>query len=422
MKPRLARLFWVTAVGAILVLATVVAACGPGAGDDTPVPPADTAVPTETPIPSPTPTATPTLTPSPTPDPTFPMGTAYFSYGIDVDLFYKDYDEVLGYVDDLGVEWVRQQVWWQDIEGAKGLYVWEELDNVVDAVGRHHRKLLVSIVRSPSWATVDGGYGMPAEPEDLGDFVTAMAARYKNRIQAYEIWNEQNYAVENDGYVQDPGRYVELLKVAYTRIKAADPLAIVLFGPLTPTGVEDPTIAIDDIIYLQQVLAYQNGVVKGYFDVLAAHVGGTHNPPDTLWPEKPGPFPSWQNDSTFYFRHVENIRAVLEAYGDGDKQIWLTEFGWASIDGITDTPAPGYEYALDNSARQQGEYVAAALEMGRTKYQPWLGAMFVWNLNFARTNPPSDQKAAFGLIDAAGRPRPAYDAVKALVSRHSLWP
>jgi hypothetical protein len=350
------------------------------------------------------------------------MKTTHFSFGVDVDLFYKDYDEVLGYVDDLGVEWVRQQVWWKDIEGAPGDFVWDEMDNVVAAVGRHHRKLMVSIVRSPGWATAHGDEGMPTDPNDLGNFLLQMATRYRGQIQAYEIWNEQNYAKENGGNVQDASRYVELLKVAYTQIKAADPLAIVLFGPLTPTGSNSPTDAIDDILYLQEAYEYNGGEVRKYFDVLAAHVAGTLNPPDTLWPDNPGPGPGWQDHPTHYFRHVENIRKIMEKYNDDGKQIWLTEFGWASIEGITDVPETGYEYAAVNTAQQQADYIVRALEIGRTTYQPWMGAMFIWNLNFARTNPPNDQKSAFGLINAAGEPRPAFTAVKEYVARYSQWP
>lgn len=413
------RLIGFTLLSAMVVTVILVAACG---GDGIPAVPEGTPAPTNTPQPTFTPT--PTLTPSPTPDPSFPMKTTHFAFGLDVDLFYKDYDEVLGYVDDLGGEWVRQQIWWKDIEGAKGYYSWDELDNVVDAVGRHHRKLLVSIVRSPGWATTTGGNGMPADPADLGNFLSEMATRYRGRIQAYEIWNEQNYAVENDGYVDDAGRYVDLLKAAYTRIKAADPYAIVLFGPLTPTGSNDPSVAVDDILYLQEVYEHNGGEVRDYFDVLAAHVAGTLNPPDLLWPDDPAPedSPGWRDHPTHYFRHIENIRQVMERYNDGDKQIWITEFGWASLEGITDMPAAGFEYAAHVTAQDQADYIARALDRGRTTYQPWVGAMFIWNLNFARTNPPTDQKSAFGLINAAGQPRPAYEAVRDYIARYSQWP
>jgi hypothetical protein len=419
MRTKKGRLFWPTVVVLLAILASAVVFLGACGEPDGPVVPTETPQPPATPTVTPTPTMTPT--PTATPDPAFPMHTIHFSFGLDLHLYYMDYDRVMGYAGDLGVEWVRQQVYWQDIEGAKGSYVWDELDNVVAAVGRHNRKLLVSIVRAPSWATVDGGYGMPADPNDLGDFLSAMATRYRGQIQAYEIWNEQNYAIENDGYVADAGRYVELLKVAFSRIKEADPHAMVLFGPLTPTGVNDPEIAVDDIAYLEQIYEYEGGIVRDYFDVLAAHVAGSNNPPDTLWPENPGPG-EWTDHSSHYFRHVENVRAVMEAYGDADKQIWITEFGWASIEGITDTPAPGYEYAAENMAQQQADYLVQALETGRTTYQPWMGAMFVWNLNFAPITPPTDEKAAFGLLNSAWEPRLSYGAVKGYIQQYTQWP
>ncbi len=416
---------WIT-----LILTLILVGCAPAAEEPLPTPmptvqPTAPAEPTATPEPTPLPPPTPT--PSPTPDPLFPMRTTHFSYGINAHLFYpevvwRSQDDVMEYVKDLGVEWERQQIYWSDLEPAKGEYIWDEMDEVVDAVGRSYRKLLVSIVRSPSWATADGGYGMPANPDDLGNFLYAMATRYAGRIHAYEIWNEQNYAVENDGYVQGPGRYVELLKVAYVRIKEADPYAFVLLGPLTPTGVNDPAIAIDDIAYLRQMYEYNGGEVRGYFDVLAAHVAGVHNPPDTLWPDNPGPGPGWVDHPTFYFRHVENIRRVMEEYGDGDKQIWITEFGWASLENIGDTPAPGYEYALNNTEYEQAVYLIQALEMGRSRYQPWLGAMFIWNLNFSTITPPTDEKAPFSLLRADWSLRPAYKAVREDIREHTQWP
>jgi len=349
------------------------------------------------------------------------MHSPHFAFGVDVHLYYMDYEQVLSYVDKMGVEWVRQQVSWRDIEAAKGEYIWDELDNIVDSVGRHNRKLLLSIVRSPAWATADGGYGMPADPMDLGDFLAALTTRYQGRIQAYEIWNEQNYAVENDGLVEGAGRYVELLKVAYTAIKQVDPYAYLLFGPLTPTGTNNPEVAIPDVDYLQAAYEYNDGEVRNYFDVLAAHVSGTHNPPDTLWPDKPGPYDQWLDDPTFYFRHIEQVWAVMEAYGDGDKQIWVTEFGWASTQGISDKPAEGYEYAQNNTAQNQADYLVQALEMGRTIYQPWLGAMFIWNLNFAPITTPNDEKAAFGLLDATWEARLSFMAVKKYINRDSRW-
>ena len=55
--------------------------------------------------------------------------------------------------------------------------------------------------------------------------MAALAEHYQGRVQAIEIWNEQNLADENGGRgrSENAGHYVELLKEAYTRIKAIDP-------------------------------------------------------------------------------------------------------------------------------------------------------------------------------------------------------
>ncbi len=359
------------------------------------------------------PGATPVVPPAPSPSPV-PVPAGPMRYGFGVQLTNTNINSVFDQVLAAGFGWIRQQVRWSDIEPYKGVYNWGFLDQIATTAQQRGVQVLFSVVASPNWATGSSSHGMPSNPNDLGDFFGAMAARYRGKVQAYEVWNEENYAVENGGYVAGPERYVELLKVAYTRIKQADPDAVVVCGALTPTGVYNRYLAIDDISYLEQMLQYDNGAILSYFDAMGAHVGGTHNPPDTLWPDNPGPYPNWLDHSTHYFRHVEKIRATMEAYGAGSKQIWLTEFGWASVENVSGVAAPGYEYAYHNSEQNQADYLVRALEMGRTTYQPWMGAMFVWNLNFATAFAPTDEKSAFGVIRPNGSPRPAYAALSSM--------
>ena len=340
------------------------------------------------------------------PEPPSPPVTN-LQYGFGVQLTAGNINGVFDQVQNAGFGWIRQQVRWSDIEPSRGVYNWGFLDQIAGTASSRGVKVLFSVVAAPSWA----GHGMPNNANDLGDFLYVMAGRYKGLVQAYEVWNEQNYAVENNGYVAGAGRYVELLKVAYTRIKQADPDAIVVCGALTPTGTNNPYIAIDDIVYLQRMLEYNGGEIRGYFDVLGAHVAGVNNSADTLWPSAPGSGPGWVDHPTFYFRHVENIRGTLVAYGMGDKPIWLTEFGWAALENVASWAAPGYEYAYQNSEAEQSTYLVRAFEKARNEYQPWLGAMFVWNLNFATVFAPSDEKSPFGVIRPDGSARPAYEAL-----------
>ncbi|MCL5958422.1 MAG: cellulase family glycosylhydrolase [Chloroflexi bacterium] len=342
--------------------------------------------------------------PSPDTPPPFPLKGPSIGYGMNAQLFYVDRGRVLGLLKDAGFGWVKQQVTWYDIEGSRGQYSWGELDRVVNDAYGAGVKLILSVTRAPSWATSDGGHGMPADPADLGNFMQAMATHYQGKVAAYEIWNEQNTGGETNGHV-DAGRYVELLKAGFTGVKAGDPWAIVLYGGLTPTGVNDPAVAIDDKVFLGQTYQYQNGVVKNYFDALGAHPGSNSNSPDQFWPDNPGPY-GWSNDRSFYFRRVEDLRDVMVQYGDGNKQIWLTEFGWT-----TANQAPGYEYGQYISDDLQAQYLVRAYEKAVSEY-PWMGVMSLWNLNFSTIVPASDEKAPWSIIRGDWSLRPAYTALK----------
>ncbi len=365
-------------------------------------PPSPTAPPTSIPSPSPTPSATPTSTSTPTPTPT--PTPRPLAYGVSVHLFGQNRDRVLRLTQEAGFGWIRQQVWWRNIEPWPGSYNWDELDAIVADANTHGIKVLLSIVRSPGWAA-GGGYGFPYDPQDLGDFLYAMAARYRGRVQAYEVWNEPNLAHENAGRVPTPGEYVELLQVAYRRIKEADPAAQVISAPLTPTGVTRSWLSTDDLDYLRAMLAYGDGLFLASCDAVGAHAAGTHNPPDTLWPDEPGPWPDWLDHPTHYFRHVENIHGVLLEFGV-NKPIWITEFGWA-----TANYTPGYEYGWDNTEEDQAAYIVRALEIVERDW-PWVEGAFLWNLNFAMVRGDWHEQGAFGIVRSDGSPRPAYLAVQ----------
>jgi polysaccharide biosynthesis protein PslG len=203
-------------------------------------------------------------------------------------------------------------------------------------------------------------------------------------------------------------QYFDLIKAVYPVIKQADPKAAVVFGGLTPTGINNPEQAIDDVNYLEQIYEINGGEVRQYFDALGAHAGSNHNPPDTLWPDNPGPGPGWQDHPSFYFRRIEQVRAVMEKAGDGNKQVWLTEFGWT-----TKNQAPGYEYGEFNSEEDQAKYLVRAYEIAAERY-PWMGVMAMWNLNFSTIVGPEDEKHAWSIIRDDYSPRPAYEALKAM--------
>ncbi len=349
----------------------------------------------------------------------FPLKGPHIGYGFNVQLYYQDKDRVHQKVREAGFTWTRQLVAWRDLQGVNRYFAWGELDSVVDSAPRNGNKLVLAVAKSPKWASPSTDGGMPDNPLDFGNLMYMMARRYKGKVQAYEIWNEQNLRGETGGPV-NVARYVELLKYGYSGVKFADPNAVVIFGGLTPTGVNNPDIAIDDVEYLKQIYAFDGGIVKNYYDVLGAHPGSNSNSPDQLYPENPGTGhcppkyadkegTCWRNHPSYYFRRIEQQYQAMAQNGEGNKQMWLTEFGWSTYN-----VAPGYEYGQLISPELQAQYLVRAFEKGKNDY-PWMGVMIVWNLNFSTLGlPPEDEKVPWSVINPDWSPRPAFNALKAM--------
>ncbi len=328
-------------------------------------------------------------------------------YGMGAHLWYQDMGRVTRLVKEADFGWIKQQVRWADVERTKGQIDWNELDKMVDFSLSAPLNILFSVVSSPSWSRADGRTnGPPDNLDDFASFMGQLAGRYQGQVRAYEVWNEQNFSREWGGGRINAGDYVELLKAGYSAIKAADPNAIVVSGALTPNGFNDPSIAIDDLLYFEQMYQYQGGVIKQYSDAIGAHAGGYNNAPETD-PNTVSTQP-FRGHPSFYFRRIEQLRAVMERNGDANKRMWLTEFGWS-----TANRAPGYEYGNDITEAQQASYLVHAFDLAKTRY-PWMGVMFVWNLNFGTLPdlPASDEKPPFGILNRDFTPRPAYLALQ----------
>jgi hypothetical protein len=370
--------------------------------------PVDTATPTPTDTPLP-PTPTPTLTPK-------PQFVNAFGYGIQAHaLGNVNHQEIMATVKDLGFGWLKQQIEWKIVETAKGQYNWAEIDRLVEVAQQNGIYLLLSIVKAPDWArgpspdtSVDGP---PSNPQDLADFVRAMAARYKGRVQAYEIWNEQNLHYEWGNEQIDAARYVQLLATAYQAIRAADSRALVISGALTPAGSvpgDGRWLAIEDATYLRQM--YDAGL-KNYCDGVGAHPSGYNIPPNVNWQTYQDPNAQFRGlwDTPHYswsFSGVmETYRQIMVEYGDAGKLIWVTEFGWA----VDANPPGGREYAADNTREEQRDWTVTAYQMGKS--WGWVGPMFLWNLNFRQIVPWSEQ-GMWSIIAGDGSLQPVYRALR----------
>lgn len=342
---------------------------------------------TTTPKAQATPTAKASGGVNPTPAPTGPpptkapvvvntAGRASFGYGLQVTG--GDPGTEAAELKSLGFNWVKIQVPWQDFESSKGVANLSSVDNFVNIMSANGIKILLSIVKAPAWSRrqnglISQGNGPPDNMQDAADFMSGVAAMYCGRVGAIEVWNEENLDVEwHDKRGVSAALYMDMLKKAYASIKAKCPSMIVVSGAPTPTGGGGAT-AIDDVEYLRQL--YANGL-KNYADAIGAHPSGFRSSPECKL-STAGCAGPYADHRSFFFRDtMESYHAVMAQFGDGNKQIWATEFGWPVGTGGGAHPAGQY-----NNAETVAGYYQRAFQWA--KQQAWAGPMFAWQWDFS---------------------------------------
>ena len=390
-----------------------------------PPPPATpTAVPTSTPTPV-TPTNTPTESPTARPVPSITPTRAHPVYGgppldntevgIQVHLHQEDVSLIIRHLQVLRVGWVKVQVSWKLFEPEKGRYdtvFFGELDDLVSQAAANQIFVMLGVAKAPDWSRPTTELdGPPREVADFEDFMRYLADRYRGNVAAYELWNEANLRREWNGFPLSAADFVELVRAGAASVRAADPLAIVISGAPATTGINDGVDAIDDRVYLREMLA---AGVADAVDAIGAHPYGWANPPDASASAPDPAAPTHNNHPSFYFRDtLWDYFTILNQAGRSEKQIWVTEFGWGSFDRMKAPPPEGFEYMRAVDEWQQATYTLRAFELAHQ--WRWVGPLFLWNLNFAPLLGTEFSESGYSLLRPDGSPRPVYLALETML-------
>jgi hypothetical protein len=244
----------------------------------------------------------------------------------------------------------------------------------------------------------------------------ALAQANGEYIEAYEIGNEVNLdASYGWGTSPDATAYVSLLCAAYTAIKSADPAAVVVSAGLAPTGRVTGNwnghnghngLYQDEREYLREFAAAGGGECT---DVIGYHPYGFRADYDAP-PDVSSGDPNLNCANGFCFRGAESFYQVMQEEGLGDKMVWATEVGWIVMppaECLSDPSFQGREWQLVSPEKQAGN-LAGAFQYADENW-PWMGMMFVFNLNFnvAPWYPQCEQMRYYGVQD-----RPAEDALR----------
>src|SRR5215211_3211020 len=147
----------------------------------------------------------------------------------------------------MGVEWVRFDFIWDDIqrEGPTS-FDWAKYDAAVNAVNTKGFRILGILTYSPQWARSSycssSHQCAPTNVNDFANFARAAAKRYAPMgVHHWEIWNEPNL-----GAFTSVAHYTSMLKASYTAIKEVDPSAFLLAGGSGGTSTHGARISSED--------------------------------------------------------------------------------------------------------------------------------------------------------------------------------
>lgn len=270
----------------------------------------------------------------------------------------------------LGARDIRLAAVWQDIEPRPGVFHWEGMDGRVQIALDAGLTPLLLIHTHPDWVSGFGEIGSGAA-QAYGEFAGEVARRYGDRVHAYEIWNEPN--LDRFWPDPDPDAFAELLAAAGPRIAAVDPDADIVSGGLSPATNRANT-SIAPVDYLRRL--YELGAQEHVTTV------GMH---PYSYPERPSGESDWNA-----FGQMSQMTALMDEYGDTDKQIWVTEIG-APSDGDRGVGESG-----------QADLIAEALDL--IGEDPRIGRAYLYtmyDIDLGRRNPESH----FGLFRAPGEPK-----------------
>ncbi len=282
-------------------------------------------------------------------------------------------EEELSALHGAGLAWLRCDFAWYDLEPVRGKRDFSGTDLVVQEAAERGVSILGILGTSPPWA--NGGNDWNHPPTDLDAwraYVRTVVSRYRDRVSAWEIWNEENI----EAFLQpepDPQAYVEVLAAASAEIREADPGAFVIMGGMAGLG--------SDFMGLCLSLGAAEFVDAVAYHPYAETIGMEGQPEEDLLRPKES-LCRWL---------VQFVRWLMSRHTSRDLQVWVTEVGWTTCGA---TP-PGVD-----EDTQAAYLLRTAINYAGTD----VDRVFWYNLRDTRLNDID----RYGFLETDFEPKPSY--------------
>jgi LysM repeat protein len=306
--------------------------------------------------------STPPPNPSPLPNTGFALGGQSHGFA-HVDLMKQ-----------AGLSWIKIQYKWSPGNQAA------DLASPIQAAHAAGLKILLSITGAttyPAAGSIDfNGYA---------NFVGEVAALSPDAI---EVWNEMNIDFEWPAGEINPATYVnDMLRPAYTKIKAANVNVMVISGALAPTGFDNGQNAWADDRYLAGMNA---AGAATYMDCVGVHHNAGATSPNSSTGHPGGSHYSW------YFQPTLNL--YYSSFG-GSRPVCFTELGYLSADGFPGL-SPNFGWAADTSVQEHAQWLGEAVNLAANSGRVRL--LVVFNVDFTQYDVNGDPQAGYAILRPDG--------------------
>lgn len=310
---------------------------------------------------------------------------------VDINLSDSDWADAMARLETLGVQWVKVQVPWRDMQPSgpdqRDDRFFSIVERHIEDANRRGFDVLVSVVKAPAWArSTQEADGPPDNPETLANFIRLLfdeinagdrpedRALYGEYIDAIEIWNEPNLQREWTGTLPFNGAgYMQLFGPSYQAVRAYSSTVPVITAGLAPTGNNPGSV--DDRDFLRQM--YAAGLANYQDVVIGIHPYSWANSPDATCCGSRG----WDDDPHFFYADTMREYRSIIANAGHNARMWITEVGYATWEGFPNQPPPGSEWMRFNSMWDQANYTLRMVELAQTSTD--IENVMLWNLNFA---------------------------------------
>ncbi|MEA2077263.1 MAG: T9SS type A sorting domain-containing protein [Candidatus Marinimicrobia bacterium] len=286
----------------------------------------------------------------------------------------------LDLVYEAGIEMIRDECLWSDVEIDSGIYVIPpEVDRYVSsALARGIDVYMILNYNNTLYATSNGsGVTIQANRDAYARYCQAIVGHFSPMgVKHYEIWNEPNHGVLFWIPQPDANDYTLLLQTAYDSIKAID-TTVTVIGCATSPAIGNPAPFIEGLDFIRDVFAAGGG---DFMDAVSFHLYQVAYRPE------------------YEFRSYANsVKSFV-----GDKPIYFSEFGYP-----THTAWPNI--TLEKQARYVTRMYLACL------MDPQVRSVVYYDLKNDGTV-YAEPEHNFGLLEFNRSPKPAYTGLKTLIS------